>query len=48
MFSGVPYTIVLILQGICVLHALKTGRDYKWIFLIVFIPLVGCGIVTLR
>lgn len=44
MFSGVPYVLVLLLQGICVLHALKTNRDYKWLFLIVFIPVVGSGI----
>jgi hypothetical protein len=44
MFTGLPYAVILILQGICVLHVLKSGRDFKWIFLIVFIPLFGCGI----
>lgn len=41
------YYLILILQGICIVHALKTGRrDY--IFLILFIPLIGCGIYIIR
>jgi hypothetical protein len=34
----------LILQIICVLHAIKKGKDRSWIYIIVFIPFVG-GIV---
>ena len=38
-----PYLIVSIAcQIICVIHAIKHGRNQVWIMLIVFVPLVGC------
>lgn len=36
------YYIVLILQGICVFHCVRKGNQNKWIWLIVFLPLIGC------
>ena len=36
------YYISLILQAICVLHCLKKGNQNKWIWLIVFLPYIGC------
>ncbi|MFT3682562.1 MAG: PLDc N-terminal domain-containing protein [Ferruginibacter sp.] len=36
------YYIVLILQGICAFHCVRKGNQGKWIWLIVFLPLVGC------
>jgi len=36
------YYIVLILQGICVFHAVRSGNQQKWIWIIVFLPLIGC------
>lgn len=36
------YYIVIILQAICVIHCLRKGRQQNWIWLLVFLPLVGC------
>lgn len=35
------YYIILILQAICVIHCLKKGNQSKWIWLIVFVPVIG-------
>ncbi len=39
-FSGYYY-IIIILQIICVIHAIKNGNQ-RWIWFIVLIPLIGC------
>lgn len=31
------------LQIFCVAHALQNGRDYRWIFLIILVPMIGVG-----
>ncbi len=36
------YSITIILQVICVIHCLKKGKQNNWIWIIVFVPLVGC------
>lgn len=36
------YYIEIILQGICVFHVIRKGNSYGWIWLIVFLPVVGC------
>jgi len=36
------YIITIVLQGICVLHCIRRGRQTTWIWLIVFLPLIGC------
>ncbi|HXB42189.1 MAG TPA: tetratricopeptide repeat protein [Bacteroidia bacterium] len=36
------YYLVLILQGICVFHSIRKGNQSKWIWIIVFLPLIGC------
>lgn len=45
MFFGEPltryYYLVIALQIICVVHCMKTGRK-DWIYLLVFLPFVGC------
>jgi hypothetical protein len=44
MFPGVPgylYYISIGLQIICVLHCLRSGTQQRWIWLIVFVPLIG-------
>jgi pentatricopeptide repeat protein len=38
------YYIILALQAICVIHCLRKGTQQKWIWLIVFLPLIGCVI----
>lgn len=43
-FGGQYYTIILVLQGICVFHCLRNKTSNKWIWLIVFLPLIGCVI----
>lgn len=41
-FSSNFYYITIALQIICVLHCLKKGNQGKWIWIIVFLPVVGC------
>src|SRR5687768_11754186 len=36
------YYVTIGLQAICVLHCLKRGNTQKWIWLIVFLPVIGC------
>lgn len=36
------YYISVILQVICVLHCMRKGNQNKWIWIIVFLPVVGC------
>jgi hypothetical protein len=36
------YYITIGLQAICVLHCLKKGNQNKWIWIIVFLPVIGC------
>src|SRR5690348_17147979 len=33
--------ILLLAQIICAVHVARTGRNYYWIYLIVFVPVVG-------
>jgi hypothetical protein len=37
----------VVIQALAVLHVLRTGRDMRWIFLIVFLPTVGALIYLL-
>lgn len=36
------YYVTIALQAICVLHCMKKGNQNKWIWIIVFLPLIGC------
>ena len=36
------YFISIILQVICVVHCIRRGSEQKWIYLIVFLPGIGC------
>lgn len=36
------YYVVLILQAVCVFHAIRHGNQGKWIWIIVFLPVIGC------
>lgn len=38
------FGLVLIAQIVCAIHVIRTGRPYFWIFLIVFVPLIGMGV----
>ncbi|WP_343305125.1 tetratricopeptide repeat protein [Chitinophaga niabensis] len=41
------YYLILIVQGICIFHAFKTGRrDY--VYIILFVPVIGCAIYIIR
>jgi len=40
--GGQYYIVIIILQAICVIHCLRRGTQYFWIWLIIFLPLVGC------
>ena len=41
-FGGQYYFIIIILQAICVIHCLRNKTSNNWIWLIVFLPLIGC------
>jgi hypothetical protein len=36
------YYVTIGLQAICVLHCIKKGNQNKWIWIIVFLPVIGC------
>jgi len=36
------YYIVLGLQAICAIHCIRKGNQNKWIWLIIFLPVIGC------
>ncbi len=35
------YYLILALQGYCIYHAVKNKNEYYWIFIILFIPVIG-------
>ena len=40
-FNGYFYYVTIGLQAICAIHCIRRGTQQKWIYLIVFLPLVG-------
>ena len=40
-FNNYFYFITIGLQAICIIHCLRKGRQTNWIWLIVFLPLIG-------
>jgi hypothetical protein len=36
------YIITIVLQAICVIHCVRKGNQNNWIWLIVFLPFIGC------
>jgi hypothetical protein len=40
-FSGPFYILTIVLQAICVIHCVKKRKQQNWIWLIVFLPLIG-------
>lgn len=40
--SGYFYGITIVLQVICVIHCIRRGNQNYWIWLIIFLPLIGC------
>jgi hypothetical protein len=41
-FNNYFYFITLGLQAICIIHCIRKGRQNNWIWLLVFLPLIGC------
>lgn len=41
------YYLILVVQVLCILHALKSGRR-EWLYLLIFLPLLGCIIYFIR
>jgi hypothetical protein len=39
---GYFYYISLVLQAICVIHCIRRGNQQRWIWVIVFLPYIGC------
>ncbi|HTI94358.1 MAG TPA: PLDc N-terminal domain-containing protein [Puia sp.] len=45
MLSFLPpsmYLVSIVLQAICVIHCLAKGNQQKWIWVIIFLPFIGC------
>ena len=38
------YLVSIILQAICVIHCLAKGNQQRWIWIIIFLPVIGCVI----
>ena len=36
------YLVSIILQAICVIHCLAKGNQQRWIWIIIFLPMIGC------
>ncbi|OIQ18798.1 tetratricopeptide repeat protein [Lacinutrix sp. MedPE-SW] len=36
------YYLIVAFQAFCIYHLIKNRNDYYWIFLIIFLPLIGC------
>ena len=41
-FNPAFYTVTIILQAICVIHCVRKRNKTNWIYLIIFLPLIGC------
>ncbi|HTZ76419.1 MAG TPA: tetratricopeptide repeat protein [Stellaceae bacterium] len=41
MFFSLPGLVLLIAQIACAVHAGKTGRPFYWLYIIIFIPMLG-------
>jgi hypothetical protein len=35
------YIVILIIQVLCIVHSVKTGRTQPWLYVLMFIPIVG-------
>jgi hypothetical protein len=44
---GTAGGLIVLLQVICAVHAVKSGRGGLWIWIIIFVPLVGCAVYLL-
>src|SRR5262245_56431895 len=38
----IVFVATIAVQVLCVMHAVRTGRTQPWIYIIVFLPMVGC------
>ena len=38
------YYLILAFQAFCIYHLIKNRNDFYWIFLIIFLPVIGCVI----
>lgn len=36
------FYFIVALQAFCIYHLVKNRREYYWVFLIIFLPLIGC------
>lgn len=41
LFGGGYYYIPLILEAICAIHCLRRGTQQKWLWIIIFLPVIG-------
>ncbi|HEY4287722.1 MAG TPA: hypothetical protein VGN00_11535 [Puia sp.] len=38
------YLVSIVLQAVCVIHCLAKGNQQRWIWIIIFLPFIGCVI----
>lgn len=36
-----PLVLPYLLQLLCIVHIVRTGREYYWIYIIIFVPIIG-------
>lgn len=41
IFNPAFYTVTIILQAVCVIHCIRSRNQQNWIWLIVFLPVIG-------
>ena len=41
MFFSLPGLVLLVVQILCAVHAGRTGRPFFWIYIILFVPMLG-------
>jgi hypothetical protein len=41
-FPSYMYVISIALQAICVIHCIRKNNQQRWIYIIIFLPLIGC------
>lgn len=42
-----PFGLIVILQIICGIHVVRTGQERYWLFIIIFLPAIGCAVYLL-
>ncbi|MDX2110464.1 MAG: hypothetical protein SFY80_09520 [Verrucomicrobiota bacterium] len=44
ILTSYPFWLGIVLQIVCIVHAVRTGRPFYWFFIIFFFNLIGCAV----